>query len=85
MTTAIHQAHLSYCQAAVVLVVRYRCYANPLTGRSDKHRYFPYGYEEIAACLGLSRLRYFGNGMTGYSRHLLVPRKNRKGAFLPLF
>jgi hypothetical protein len=84
MTTAIHQAHLSYGQAAVVLVVRYRCYANPLTGEVINTVVFPYGYEEVAACLGLSRSKSIWEWITGYSRRAAGAPDEQKGG-IPAF
>ena len=84
MITAIHQAHLSYGQAAVVLVARYRCYANPLTGEVINTVVFPYGYEEIAACLGLSRSKSIWEWITGYSRRAAGAPDEQKGG-IPAF
>jgi hypothetical protein len=68
VTRIIQKLHLSTDQAALVLAVRYRCYANPLTGEVVNLLSVPGGYAELASWIGLQRPKSIWEWISGYSR-----------------
>ncbi len=68
VTRIIQDLHLSTDQAALVLAVRYRCYANPLTGEVVNLLSVRGGYAELASWIGLSRPKSIWEWVSGYSR-----------------
>jgi hypothetical protein len=76
VTDVIREARLSPAQAALILVSRYRCYANPGTGEVINTLIAPDGYREMASWIGLSRPKTISEWLDGNSRELVDRRSD---------
>ena len=78
LTDVIRRALLSTDQAALVLAIRYRCFANPSTGEVVNRLLVPGGYREMASWIGLTRGKSIWEWLSGYSREVVGQDENKR-------